>query len=151
MGTRKSNGRRPVSTSRETGPESNPCHTGIIQGKGKESYRVGYRCPPKEYQFKPGQSGNPKGRPKNSVKNPLKRILLRLLDGPYEVGYCRPPKEHQFKPGQSGNPTGKAKRPKRRKAAKPPAVHVFTPAELRGAEFARQLSVRIPPRRQNTP
>lgn len=25
---------------------------------------VGYKHPPKEHQFKPGQSGNPKGRPK---------------------------------------------------------------------------------------
>ena len=27
---------------------------------------VGYGCPPREYQFKPGQSGNPNGRPKGS-------------------------------------------------------------------------------------
>lgn len=27
-------------------------------------YEVGYKKPPKEYQFKPGISGNPKGRPK---------------------------------------------------------------------------------------
>jgi triphosphoribosyl-dephospho-CoA synthetase len=30
------------------------------------SYEVGYRRPPKHSQFKPGQSGNPKGRPKAS-------------------------------------------------------------------------------------
>ena len=29
-------------------------------------YKVGYGCPPKEHQFKPGQSGNPKGRPKKN-------------------------------------------------------------------------------------
>ncbi len=29
-----------------------------------EPYRVGYRCPPRRTQFKPGQSGNPKGREK---------------------------------------------------------------------------------------
>jgi len=29
-------------------------------------YQVGYRKPPKETRFKPGQSGNPKGRPKGS-------------------------------------------------------------------------------------
>lgn len=27
-------------------------------------YEVGYKKPPKEHQFKPGISGNPKGRPK---------------------------------------------------------------------------------------
>jgi hypothetical protein len=29
-----------------------------------DDYKVGYRNPPKATQFKPGQSGNPKGRPK---------------------------------------------------------------------------------------
>jgi len=29
-----------------------------------DKYDVGYRKPPKTTQFKPGQSGNPKGRPK---------------------------------------------------------------------------------------
>ena len=29
-----------------------------------KDYEVGYKKPPKEYQFKPGVSGNPKGRPK---------------------------------------------------------------------------------------
>lgn len=28
--------------------------------------KTGYGCPPKSGQFKPGQSGNPKGRPKKS-------------------------------------------------------------------------------------
>lgn len=32
----------------------------------KSPYRVGYRKPPKETQFKKGQSGNPKGRPKGT-------------------------------------------------------------------------------------
>jgi Family of unknown function (DUF5681) len=30
----------------------------------KNSYAVGYGKPPASHQFKPGQSGNPKGRPK---------------------------------------------------------------------------------------
>lgn len=29
-----------------------------------KDYEVGYKKPPKEHQFKPGQSGNSKGRPK---------------------------------------------------------------------------------------
>lgn len=28
------------------------------------NYEIGYKKPPKEHQFKPGVSGNPKGRPK---------------------------------------------------------------------------------------
>ena len=32
--------------------------------KGKSSKSGGYGKPPKHTQFKPGQSGNPKGRPK---------------------------------------------------------------------------------------
>ena len=32
--------------------------------KESKDYEVGYGRPPKEYQFKPGTSGNYKGRPK---------------------------------------------------------------------------------------
>ena len=33
----------------------------ILTGwQGDDGYKVGPGCPPKEYQFKPGQSGNPK-------------------------------------------------------------------------------------------
>ncbi len=34
-------------------------------GDADVGYEVGYRKPPKQARFKPGQSGNPKGRPKH--------------------------------------------------------------------------------------
>ena len=42
-----------------------------------DEYKVGYKKPPKRTQFKPGQSGNPRGRPKGT-KN-LKTDLVEEL------------------------------------------------------------------------
>jgi hypothetical protein len=46
-------------------------------------YRVGPGRPPKAYQFKPGQSGNPKGarRKPRSIAPDLKALLERALSG----------------------------------------------------------------------
>ena len=48
-----------------------------------EEYRVGPGRPPKEYQFKPGQSGNPKGarRKPRSIVLDLKALFERALSG----------------------------------------------------------------------
>ena len=43
-----------------------------------EDYKVGYRKPPKDTQFKKGRSGNPKGRPKGR-KN-MRTIVKSILD-----------------------------------------------------------------------
>jgi hypothetical protein len=48
-----------------------------------QEYRVGPGRPPKEYQFKPGQSGNPKGarRKPESIAVDLKALFERALSG----------------------------------------------------------------------
>ena len=44
---------------------------------------VGYRRPPKETQFKKGESGNPSGRPKATIN--MTTALTRTLSEPVEV------------------------------------------------------------------
>jgi Family of unknown function (DUF5681) len=48
-----------------------------------QDYRIGPGRPPKEYQFKPGQSGNPKGarRKPRSIAPDLKALFERALSG----------------------------------------------------------------------
>lgn len=48
-----------------------------------DDYDVGYGKPPKAQQFRPGQSGNPKGRPKGT-KN-LKTDLVEVLNEKVQV------------------------------------------------------------------
>ena len=47
--------------------------------KKEVSYEVGYRRPPKDRQFKKGESGNPTGRPKRKPK-PGRSLLGALLE-----------------------------------------------------------------------
>jgi hypothetical protein len=50
-------------------PETTSPSSEIVAPESLESpgYAVGYKKPPKASQFKPGQSGNPKGRPRSST------------------------------------------------------------------------------------
>jgi len=53
-------------------------HVTEKQGQ-EEPYRVGYGKPPKEHQWKPGQSGNPGGRkPGSSIVAPLNRLMAEF-------------------------------------------------------------------------
>ena len=51
--------------------------------KTDSDYEVGYGKPPKEYRFKKGRSGNPKGRPKGS-KN-MATVMKDLLERPMTI------------------------------------------------------------------
>jgi Family of unknown function (DUF5681) len=46
------------------------------------AYAVGYGSPPREHQFRPGRSGNPRGRPKGAKSEAtiLRNLLNRKLD-----------------------------------------------------------------------
>jgi hypothetical protein len=49
--------------------------------RGKaENYEVGYGRPPKEFQFRPGRSGNPRGRPRRTLS-----FVPELADGLYQL------------------------------------------------------------------
>jgi hypothetical protein len=55
----------------------------LTTGPSDQQYRVGPGRPPKEHQFKPGQSGNPKGarRKSKSIAPDLKALFERALSG----------------------------------------------------------------------
>ena len=53
----------------------------LPDAKAQEEYRVGPGRPPKQFQWKPGQSGNPQGRKRTSgsMASDLKAVLERAL------------------------------------------------------------------------
>jgi hypothetical protein len=55
----------------------------LKKSKVERSHDVGYRKPPKQTQFKSGQSGNPKGRPKGSRN--FSTDVLSTLRSPVKV------------------------------------------------------------------
>lgn len=61
----------------QNGKNTNPQGAANAASMGNKD-PVGYGRPPKEYQFKKGQSGNPKGRPKKLIPNSLKERLIYI-------------------------------------------------------------------------
>jgi hypothetical protein len=58
--------------------------------ENEQADAVGYKRPPREHQFRPGQSGNPSGRPKGArnFKSELREELSELVtvrDGDREI------------------------------------------------------------------
>ena len=47
------------------------------------NYEIGYGKPPKQYQFRPGRSGNPQGRPKGAKSTAT--VVREILDQKIEV------------------------------------------------------------------
>lgn len=66
----------------ELGADTEPASAERTGGK---EYNIGWKKPPKEHQFKPGNNANPKGRPKGS-KN-LATILKEKLDKKLRVNW----------------------------------------------------------------
>jgi Family of unknown function (DUF5681) len=68
--------KRPSGRKRPNAPLS------LMSDPSDQEYRVGPGRPPKEYQFKPGQSGNPKGarRKPGSIAPDLKALFERALN-----------------------------------------------------------------------
>jgi hypothetical protein len=60
----------------KTGRKRRKRRTPSVTTSSAEEYKVGPGRPPKEYQFKPGQSGNPKGAKRKPRLSPDIKLLL---------------------------------------------------------------------------
>jgi hypothetical protein len=64
--------------STEETQEASDTPPSIEPNTGDTDYKVGYRRPPKQTRFQPGQSGNPKGRPPGSSNH--KSTVARVIN-----------------------------------------------------------------------
>jgi hypothetical protein len=54
-----------------------PARQTVARETESDSYKVGYRNPPRHTQFRKGRSGNPGGRPRREEAERLKAITLQ--------------------------------------------------------------------------
>ena len=78
---------------------------------GDRDYDVGYRKPPKHAQFRPGQSGNPKGRKKGAKgmktlaqKTLTAKVAVRTGNGPKQMMRIEALLHKMVELGMKGNP-----------------------------------------------
>ena len=74
-----------------------------MDGNTDNKEKIGYGKPPKEYQFKKGQSGNPGGRPKNTLKDYVRQKFMAMTDREKEKFLSQIPASEQWRMGE-GNP-----------------------------------------------
>lgn len=71
--------KNPPNPGHKQAPSDHPTHSG--SASSNTDYKIGPGRPPKEYQFQPGQSGNPKGaKRKSSLLPDLKSIFERAFN-----------------------------------------------------------------------
>ena len=69
-----------MASNRNNGRRRRPRQTALDASTSAEDYKVGPGRPPKQYQFKPGQSGNPKGAKRKPRLLPdLRRLFEQAL------------------------------------------------------------------------
>jgi uncharacterized protein DUF5681 len=58
-----------------------PVRADLGAGIAETDYEIGYGHPPKQFQFQPGQSGNPKGRPpgRPNIKTMVERVINQRI------------------------------------------------------------------------
>src|SRR2546421_8368526 len=92
------------SSNRKNGCKSAHLGTASNPAISAEEYKVGPGHPPKEHQFRPGSSGNPKGRKRNpaSLAPDLKRIFQEALSQKVTVKLKQGDKEQTLTLAEAG-------------------------------------------------